>query len=143
MLELGYIEGGKEGRITVDVILNAKPSEVPAMIAVTLNDSLARAVDLMREHDVSQLPVIEDGHVLGTVYDDTVMKKLLTREATLSQPTQEVMDAALPSLDARADISDLYRQLTAGHNAAVVTYDGKAVGVVTKMDVIAHLSRRT
>jgi cystathionine beta-synthase len=142
MLELGYIESVKEGRITVDTILTAKPSEVPAMISVTLNDSLAKAVELMRKYDVSQLPVVEEGHVLGTVYDDTVMKKLLTREASLSQPAQEVMDVALPSLDSKAEISELYKQLTAGHNAVVVTRDGKAVGVLTKMDVIAHLSRR-
>jgi cystathionine beta-synthase len=112
------------------------------MIAVTLNDPLSKAVELMRKHDVSQLPVIEEGHVLGTVYDDTVMKKLLTREASLSQPTQEVMDVALPSLDAKANISELYKQLTAGHNAVVVVRGGKAVGVLTKMDVIAHLSIR-
>jgi len=141
MLELGYIEG-REGRLTVESILSAKPPEVPAMIAVTLNDSLAKAVELMRKHDVSQLPVIEDGHVLGTVYDDTVMKKLLTREASLAQPTQEVMDVALPSLEAKADISELYKQLTMGHNAVVVVRDGEAIGVLTKMDVIAHLSRK-
>jgi len=143
MLELGYIEGGREGRITVEAILNAKPPEVPAIIAVTLNDPLSKAVELMRKHDVSQLPVIEEGHVLGTVYDDTVMKKLLTRVASLSQPTQEVMDVALPNLEAKADISELYKQLTAGHNAVVVVRDGKAIGVLTKMDVIAHLSMRS
>jgi cystathionine beta-synthase len=141
MLELGYIESERESRITVDSILSAKPPEVPAMIAVTLNDSLAKAVELMRKHDVSQLPVIEEGHVLGTVYDDTVMKKLLTREASLGQPSQEVMDAALPSLDSKADISELYKQLTAGHNAVVIVRDGEAIGVLTKMDVIAHLSK--
>jgi len=143
MLELGYIESEREGRLTVDAILNAKPSEVPAMIAVTLNDPIAKAVELMRKYDVSQLPVIEEGHVLGTIYDDTVMKKLLTREASLSQPSQEAMDAALPSLDSKTDISELYKQLTAGHNAVVVVRDGKAIGVLTKMDVIAHLSKRT
>jgi predicted transcriptional regulator len=56
-----------------------------------------------------QLPVVEEGHVLGTIYDDTVLKKLLRREASLSQPTQEVMDSALPSVDSVADISELYR----------------------------------
>jgi cystathionine beta-synthase len=141
MLELGYIEG-REGGLTVESILSAKPPQVPAMIAVILNDPLAKAVELMRKHDVSQLPVIEEGHVLGTVYEDTVMKKLLTREASLSQPTQEVMDVALPSLEAKADISELYKQLTVGHNAVVVVRDGEAVGVLTKMDVIAHLSRK-
>jgi len=143
MLELGYIDEGKEGRITVGTILGAKPSEVPAMISVGLNEPLARAVELMRKHDVSQLPVIDEGHVLGTVYDDTIMKKLLTREASLAQPSEEVMDPALPSVDSNADISELYRHLTAGHNAVVVTRDKKAVGVLTKMDVIAHLSKKS
>ena len=142
MLELGYIEAEREEEITVDAILRAKPEHVPAMIAVTLNEPLARAVELVRKYDVSQLPIVEEGHVLGTVYDDTVMKKLLTREASLAQPTQEVMDVPLPSVDSRAQISELYRQLTSGHNAVVVVSEGKAIGVLTKMDVITHLSKK-
>ena len=142
MLELGYIEAEKTEKLTVEVILKAKPREVPAMIAVTLNDALAKAVELMRNFDVSQLPVVEEGHVLGTIYDDTVMKKLLTREASLSQPTQEVMDQPLPTIDAKAEISELYKHLTGEHNAVVVVRDGKAIGVLTKMDVITHLSKR-
>ena len=50
------------------------------MIAVTLTDPVANAVELMRKYDVSQLPVVEEGHVLGTVHDDTVLKKLLTKQ---------------------------------------------------------------
>lgn len=86
--------------------------------------------------------MIEDGHVLGTVYDETVMKKLLTREASLAQPTREVIDVALSSLEAKEDISELYKQLTVGHNAVVVVRDEEAIGVLTKMGVIAHLSRK-
>jgi cystathionine beta-synthase len=141
MLELGYIEAEKEERITVDLILRAKPEGVPAMISVALNEPLATAVELMRKYDVSQLPVVEEGHVLGTVHDDTVMRKLLTREASLKQPVQEVMDSPLPTIEAKAEISELYRQLTGGQNAVVVVQDGKATGVLTKMDVIAHLSK--
>lgn len=142
MLELGYIEAEKEGKITVGVILRAKSENIPAMIAVTLNDPITNAVELMRKYDVSQLPIIEDGHVLGTIHDDTVMKKLLTKEVSLIQPAQEIMDASLPTIEAKAEISELYRQLTGEHNAVVVVQDGKAIGVLTKMDVIAHLSKR-
>lgn len=52
------------------------------------------------------------------------------------------MDQPLPTIDARAEISGLYKQLTGEHNAVVVVRDGKAVGVLTKMDVISHLSKR-
>jgi cystathionine beta-synthase len=141
MLEHGYIEAEKEERITVEAILGAKPREVPAMISVTLNEPIAKAVELMRKYDVSQLPVVEAGHVLGTIYDDTVMKKLLTREVSLAQPVEEVMGIAIPGVDSKAEISELYRQLTSGHNAVVVLLEGKAVGVLTKMDVITHLSK--
>lgn len=142
MLELGYIEAEREEKFNVESILRGKPEGIPAMIAVTLADPLGNAVELMRRHDVSQLPVIEEGHVLGTVHDDTVMKKLLTREASFHQSVQEVMDAPLPTIDASAELSELYRQLTGDHNAVVVVRDGKAVGVLTKMDIITHLSRR-
>jgi cystathionine beta-synthase len=141
MLELGYIETEKAEKLTVELILKAKPREVPAMIAVTMNDDLTKAVELMRKFDVSQLPVIEEGHALGTIHDDTIMTKLLTRGASLTQSVQEIMDRPLPTIDARAEISDLYKQLTGEHNAVVVVRDGKAIGVLTKMDVISHLSK--
>lgn len=142
MLELGYIEAEKEEKVTVEMILQAKPQGVPALISVTLSDSLAKAVEAMRTYDVSQLPVVEEGHVLGTVHDDTVMKKLLTREVSLNQPVQEIMDEPLPTIDVNADISELYRHLTGDYNAVVVVRDAAAVGVLTKMDVIAHLSKK-
>jgi predicted phosphoribosyltransferase len=71
-----------------------------------------------------------------------VMEKLLTRGASLSQPTQEVMNSVLPSVDSKADISEQYRYLTAGHNAVVVVHDGIAFGVLIKMAVITHLSKK-
>lgn len=70
------------------------------------------------------------------------MKKLLTREASLTQPVQEVMDSPLPTIDSKADIAELYRQLTGEHNAVVVVQAGKALGVLTKMDVVTHLSKK-
>ena len=142
MLELGYIEAEKEGKFTVETILHAKPENVPAMIAVTLTDPVANAVELMRKYDVSQLPVVEEGHVLGTVHDDTVLKKLLTKQISIRQPVQEVMDVPLPTIGAQAELSELYKQLTGDHNAVVVVKNGKAIGVLTKMDVISHLSNR-
>jgi cystathionine beta-synthase len=142
MLELGYIEAEKEEKVNVDFILRDKPASVPAMISVTLADPVANAVELMRKYDVSQLPVVEEGHVLGTVHDDTVMRRLLTKEVSIRQSVQEVMDAPLPTIDSSADLSELYKQLTGDHNAVVVAREGKAVGVLTKMDIIAYLSRR-
>jgi cystathionine beta-synthase len=141
MLELGYMEAEQE-KFTVEAILQAKPENVPAMIAVALNDPVANAVELMRKYDVSQLPVVEEGHVLGTVHDDTVMKKLLTKQVSFNQPVQEVMDAPLPTIDAQSGLSELYRQLVGDHNAVVVMKKGQAFGVLTKMDVISHLSKQ-
>jgi predicted transcriptional regulator len=54
----------------------------------------------------------------------------------MAQPTREVMDVVLSSVDSNADISELYRQLTNGHNAVVVLGEGKAVGVPTKTHVM-------
>jgi len=112
MLESGYIEAEKERKIAVESILKAKPDAVPAIISVSLNDALTRAVELMQRYDISQLPVLKDDHLLSTVHDDTIMRRLLTREVSLSQPVQEVMDAPLPTIEADADVSELYKRLT-------------------------------
>jgi len=67
------------GTVHVDESPYAKPPEVPPMIAVTLNDPLSKLLELMRKHHLSQLPVVKECHMLGTVYDDTLKKILLTQ----------------------------------------------------------------
>jgi predicted transcriptional regulator len=51
------------------------------------------------------------------------------------------MVAALPNIGANAELPELYMKLS-GHNAVVVVQEGKAIGVLTKMGVITHLSKR-
>jgi hypothetical protein len=42
-------------------------------------------------------------------------------------------------LDVRTEIDQLYKTFRLGNSLVVLTKDGKAVGVVTKFDIMTHL----
>jgi predicted transcriptional regulator len=51
------------------------------------------------------------------------------------------VDALLSSIEVDAEFPELYKRLAGSRNAIVVVKNGQAIGVLTKMDVITHLSK--
>ncbi len=53
------------------------------------------------------------------------------------------MGRPFPQLDVMSEIDNLYRQFKLGTNMVILTKDGKACGVLTKFDIVAHLQAST
>jgi hypothetical protein len=49
------------------------------------------------------------------------------------------MGRPFPQLDVRTEIDQLYKTFRLGNSLVVLTKEGKAVGVVTKFDIMTHL----
>jgi cystathionine beta-synthase len=56
----------------------------------------------------------------------------------------EVMDPPLPAVEVTADVEQMFADLSRGAEAVIVTDDSRAVGVLTRADLLeflAHSSR--
>ncbi|MHA1835992.1 MAG: helix-turn-helix domain-containing protein, partial [Candidatus Odinarchaeia archaeon] len=65
---------------TVKDILKFKNKErkkLPPVISVSPKQKVSDAINLMKKHGVSQLPVIENGRAVGSVYEDILLEKVL------------------------------------------------------------------
>ena len=62
----------------------------------TAADPVRRALDLVRQYDVSQLPVLDGERVVGTVYDAKIMKLVLDDPTALDRPVRDIMESPLP-----------------------------------------------
>ncbi len=142
MVELGYIDKAEE-RLTVLEVLQKKSTEIPRIVAIAPKDTLAHAIELLKQHDISQLPVVENEKSIGSIREAEIMNQLLTKRANLRQPINDIMEASLPTVEETEELSKVYKVLSGGESAVVVTSQGKAVGVLTKIDLITHLSGRT
>ncbi|MDE2490645.1 MAG: cystathionine beta-synthase [Elusimicrobia bacterium] len=115
--------GGKSGALAV-----AKPT-----------DSLFAAMGVMRRRDISQLPVLEKGKVVGTVIDDDVLGMMLKGREIKKMIVREAMSAPLPVLDPRTRVEALLRCFTPDRPAVLVR-SGKGYDIVTKYDVLHAVS---
>ncbi len=98
--------------------------------SVRPQDSLAVASRAMLEANVRQLPIVDDGVIVGLVSERVIVARA-TREG-LSGPVRSLMGAPAPiarSVEDMAPVSDRMQQ--AGLDGLAVVDDGKRVGLVT------------
>jgi len=120
----------------------AEKSALPQLIAVRPQDRLRSAIQLFQEHNISQLPVVEDRRVVGSLNEATLMKALHDGVDLQNQEIRAVMGKPLPSLDESTDLAEAYRILLGGSPALVVTRAGRPLGLVSRFDLITTFSNR-
>jgi cystathionine beta-synthase len=112
-----------------------------AVVTVAPGDPLLVALNRMKANDVSQLPVMEGGRIAGIVDESDLLAAALDDERTLSQAVRGAMATRLETVSPATPLRDLLPMFAAG--LVPIVMDGEAfVGLVTRMDVLAHLRRR-
>ncbi len=142
MRERGFMPAPDHSFYVSDLIeRKSKRGRIPeALITVTPEDPLKRAIELMEEHQIDQLPVVtSSGHNVGHVNDMVAMQVVYERKKPSEVRVGDVMGRPFPQLDRNADIDELYKIFRLGNAMVVVTVDGKANGVLTRFDITSHL----
>ncbi len=128
-------------RITVRFVLQSKPRNVQQLVAVEPNATVRAALDLFKQHDVAQLPVIEKGRAIGTVVDNDLMSAVLENSASLDKLVKEMMEPAFPTIGMEAPIEHAIDYLKKKDSAVLIEDNHKLVGILTRYDVIEYLAR--
>ena len=135
MQENGFLDYIPE-RVTAGDVLKTKQG-VATLISISPQEKAIEAVRTMERFGISQVPIIDRGHAVGSLNEITLVKLLYDRVDLNEKPVSEVMGAPLPQIDELTDISEPYRLLLAGHSGVLVTRDGKAYGFLARID-LAH-----
>jgi cystathionine beta-synthase len=129
---------------TVGDVLRRKDGSIPALVHAHPNETVADAVQYLREFAVSQMPVVRAeppvmaAEVAGAVVERDLLDALFTGRARLSDRLEQHMSAPLPTIGANEPL-DTAMSAFAAADAALVLVDGKPAGVVTRSDVLAFL----
>ncbi len=102
---------------------------------------LEGAVGEMRRWKFSQMPVMHNGHPVGSISDKVINNLILSGRDPheLSRiRVEEVMEPAFPQVDSKAPV-ELAAGLLRHYNAVLVTYKGDVTGIVTKSDLMKLL----
>lgn len=123
---------------TVGELVRAKSF---ALVTASRGDAVSEVIAKMKEYDVSQLPVLENGKLVGMISEIDLLNYLLEGTHRASDPIQPIIDPAPPVVDPETPVDSL-ADVFLSANAAVVVDHGSVAGIVTKIDVIDHLAKR-
>jgi cystathionine beta-synthase len=141
MREHGYL--GDQGGLTVGEVIRSRGVDRP-MLTVGSHDPVGRALELMREHGVSQVPVVsgEDGRAfLGTVSERGLLMASADHPGILGEPVTEVIEPPLPELAAESPVSEAIQMLLGERKPVIVVDDGRALGILASVDLIEALNQ--
>ncbi len=113
------------------------------VIHVTPTDTVGHASEIMEKRGISQLPVLEAGVQVGSISEAMVIKGM-DLEKDLSKVSAkkigEVMNGGFPTVEKKTGVK-LLSKLLELDPAVLITERGKAVGIVTKADVLKLIER--
>ena len=114
------------------------------LLTVGSHDQVGRALELMREHGVSQVPVVsgEDGRAfMGTVSERGLLMASAEHPGILGEPVTEVIEPPLPELAAESPVNEAIHMLLGERKPVIVVDDGRALGILASVDLIEALNR--
>ncbi|MGE5294960.1 MAG: CBS domain-containing protein, partial [Solirubrobacterales bacterium] len=101
------------------------------------------ALRLMADNAISQLVVLHDGQVVGSLTEVTLLKLLHDGKSLRDTTVAEVMGKPMPQVDEGTNIAEPYRLLMAGHNGVVVTRNGSPFGFLSRIDLAGFWTKHS
>ena len=131
---------------TVGEVLRGKDGRLPDLVHTHPAETIAEAVQILREYGVSQMPVVRAeppivaAEVAGSVSERTLLDALFAGTAHLADAVEDHMSEPLPTIGSTEPATAAVALLEHA-DAALVHEDGKPIGVLTRQDLLAHLAR--
>ncbi|HOU54832.1 MAG TPA: cystathionine beta-synthase [Myxococcota bacterium] len=127
-------------RRTVREVLAARRRGLQALLSVHPDDPLVEAIRLLETHDISQVPVLEDGRPVGCIHEATLLKMLHDGTDPRACRVRDRMGRPLPEVRHDADLEEAFRFLLGGSPAVLVTEGGRAIGLLARIDLVQFLA---
>ena len=139
----------------VESLIAHYDDDVPRIVAVHVDDTVERAIGLLQEFNISQLPVVRntggvgDGtvevhNIAGSIQERTLLDKVFRSPETLRAKISTVMDAPFPLVDAAEEVERVFPLLSgAGSSAVLVQRGGQLLGIITRADLLDFVTHST
>ncbi|MEA3192159.1 MAG: cystathionine beta-synthase [Betaproteobacteria bacterium] len=138
MLDQGLLDRPRSGDLR-DLI--ARRHAERAVATVGADEAVLAAYQRMKLYEVSQLPVMRDGKIIGIVDEEDILMEVVDNPGHFDEPVTEAMESHLVTVPPEAPVEKLVEIFKRGMVAIVV--DGEEfLGLVTRIDLLNWLRRR-
>ena len=139
MLDHGFTQRETHGDLR-DLI--SRRHREHAVATIGAGETVNAAYQRMKLYDVSQLPVLKDGRIVGIVTEEDILLEVYGNPQHFSEPVSSAMESSLVTLLPDDPVEKLREIFERGMVAIVV--DGEEfLGLITRIDLLNWLRRRS
>lgn len=133
--ERGFL---KDKKLTAERILKKRGRQ--EIVTVDGEQSVIETFNTMKTLNISQIPITQQGMVVGKVTESDILNALLENPGVKSGKVQQIMTAPFPFVDLNTSIDRLSSLINKDNNAVLVEdADGK-LEIITQYDIINAIS---
>jgi cystathionine beta-synthase len=138
LMEQGFIERETHGDLR-DLI--TRRHDERATVTIGPDDRLMTAYARMKLYDISQLPVLDGGKVVGIIDEWDLLTAVKDASDRFREPVRIAMTRRIETVGLKTPVSKLTEIFNKGY-VAIVVDDGRFYGLITRMDALNHLRNR-
>ena len=111
------------------------------LVSVKPDETVADAIELMKQYDIENLPVVNGEGIVGSLSEGGLFKHILNNPEIKEQTIESVMESAYPVVPFDIPVEKL-SALISKNNGAVLSQDEMGdYHIVTKYDIIQSLAK--
>ena len=113
------------------------------LITANKSDNIEQIINKMQKTGVSQLPIIDENNIpIGIVHEFDILKNLQNNSITNKTKVENIANPISGMLNINAPLQELYPVFN-NFEIAVITKENQIAGVISKIDLINYLTKKT
>jgi len=133
--ERGFL---KDEKLTAKSIIAKK--EQTEIYTIDCQKTIVEAINTMNTLNISQIPVTQQGMIIGKLAEGDILKALLENPSLKSAYVQEIMSASFPFVDLNTSIDKISSLINKENSAVIVEDEHGKFEIITQYDIINAIS---
>jgi cystathionine beta-synthase len=138
MADQGFLSGADKGDLR-DLI--SRRYQDGTVVVVGPSDTLLTAFNRMRIADVSQVPVLDRGELVGLLDESDLLVRVQEGGGSFREPVRTAMTNRLETVQPSATL-DAVRKILDSGKVTIVMDGTQFIGLITRIDLLNYLRRK-
>ena len=134
MMERGFLEVK-----TFKDLVSGRGSQ--RLLTVKPDQTVAEAIELMKNYDIENLPVMNGEGIVGSLSEGGLFNKILSNPEIKDQTIESVMEKEYPIVDFETPVERLSKLISKQNGAVLGKDEAGSYHIVTKYDIIQSLAK--
>ena len=133
--ERGFLADEK---LTAKSILSKR--ERQDIITIDCEKSVLEAINTIKSLNISQIPVTQQGMIIGKLTESDILNSVLENPALKSGSVKEIMTASFPFIDLNTSVDKISSIINKDNMAVLVEDEEGKIEIITQYDIINAIS---